>query len=105
MLFIKYHTQWILKLGSIYHRYKKYVEENVDILDDCWDDFNQVENFDPVSNSPLRNYGLIINGANIDIVLEKDTIIGAETSTLINTGFYPKLINVLQCILSRVFNL
>ena len=84
---------WILKLGSIYHRYKKYVEENVDILDDCWVDFNQVENFDPVSNSPLRNYGLIINGANIDIVLEKDTIIGLETSTLINTGFYPKVIN------------
>ena len=84
---------WILKIGSIYHRYKKYVEENVDILDDCWNDFKQVENFDPVTNSPIRNYGLIINGANIDIVLEKDTIIGAETSTLINTGFYPKLIN------------
>jgi hypothetical protein len=84
---------WILKIGSIYHRYKKYVENNIDILDDCWQNFKQVENFDPITNVPTRNYGLIINGANIDIVLEKDTIIGTETSTLINTGFYPKLIN------------
>lgn len=84
---------WILKIGSIWHRYKKYIETNVDILDDCWKNFNQVENFDPATKDPTRNYGLIINGANIDIVLEKDTVIGTETSTLINTGFYPKLVN------------
>jgi hypothetical protein len=84
---------WILKLGSIWHRYKTYIETDVDILDDCWTNFDQVTNFDPVTNNPERNYGLVINGANIDIVLEKDTVIGTETSTLINTGFYPKLIN------------
>lgn len=84
---------WILKIGSIYHRYKKYVEEDIDILDECWVNFDQVRNFDPITNDPTRNYGLIINGSNVDIVLEKDTIIGVETSTLINTGFYPKLIN------------
>ncbi len=36
---------------------------------------------------------MIINGTPIDIVLQKDTTIGTELSTLINTGFYPQLIN------------
>ena len=84
---------WVLKFGSIWHRYKTYVEKNVDILDTSWSGFSYTTNFDPVTSSNSRNYGLIINGAPIDIVLQKDTTIGTEVSTLINTGFYPKLIN------------
>jgi hypothetical protein len=84
---------WILKFGSIWHRYKMYVEKNIDILDTSWTGFSYTTNFDPVTSANTRNYGLIINGAPIDIVLQKDTTIGTEVSTLINTGFYPKLIN------------
>ena len=84
---------WILKFGSIWHRYKTYIEKNIDILDTSWSGFSYTTNFDPVTSANTRNYGLIINGAPIDIVLQKDTTIGSEISTLINTGFYPKLIN------------
>jgi len=84
---------WILKIGSIWHRYKKYVNENVDILDSIWTGTSYTTNFDPTTSAKTRNYGLIINGAPIDIVLQKDTTIGTELSTLINTGFYPQLIN------------
>jgi hypothetical protein len=84
---------WILKFGSIWHRYKKFINDGVDILDNSWKDFDYSLNFDPVTTANTRNYALIIDGAPIDIVLQKDTTIGVELSTLINTGFYPKLIN------------
>ena len=84
---------WILKIGSVWNRYKNFVETGKDILDTSWSGFSYVRNYDPVTNSPTKNYNLIINGAQMDIVLEKNTTLGAETSSLINTGFYPLLIN------------
>ena len=84
---------WLLKIGSVWHRYKTYVETGNDILSESWSGFSYVKNYDPVSNSPERVYSLIIDGAQIDVVLQKNTTLGLETSTLINTGFYPKLIN------------
>lgn len=84
---------WILKIGSVWNRYKNFIETGKDILDTSWSGFSYVHNYDPVTNSPTRNYNLIINGAQMDIVLEKNTTLGAETSSLINTGFYPLLIN------------
>jgi hypothetical protein len=84
---------WILKMGSVWHRYKIFIETNNDILTNCWTDFNYANNFDPVNGNITTNYSLILNGAPIDIVLQKDATIGVETSTVINTGFYPKLIN------------
>ena len=80
---------WILKIGSIWHRYKYYIENNIDILDGSWKNFESTKFFDPQTLNPERNYGLILNGAPFDIVLQKDTIFGEETSSLINTGFYP----------------
>ena len=90
---------WLLKLGSVWHRYKKYVEStnNFDILDNSWKNFNSVVNYDPVTSAATKNYSLVINGANVDIVLEDINILGtgtgATTSTIINVGFYPKLVN------------
>ena len=84
---------WLLKIGSVWHRYKTYVETGNDILDESWSGFSYVNNYDPITNSPERVYPLIIDGAQIDVVLQKNTTLGLETSTLINTGFYPKLIN------------
>lgn len=84
---------WVLKIGSVYHRYKNYVENGVDIINTSWSDFKYVDNYDPTTKDPTKIYSLTINNSNIDIVLEKNTSLGVETQTLINTGFYPKLIN------------
>jgi hypothetical protein len=88
-----------LKLGSVWHRYKKYVEStnNFDILDNSWKNFNSLVNYDPVTSAATKTYSLTINSANVDIVLEDINTIGvgtgATTSVIINVGFYPKLIN------------
>jgi hypothetical protein len=84
---------WILKYGSIWHRYKKFVEDGTDILENSWKNFDYVTNYDPITSASTKTYNLTINTSPIDIVLESNTIIGAETSTLMNVGFYPKLIN------------
>jgi hypothetical protein len=86
---------WLLKIGSVWHRYKTFVETGVDIISSSWSGFNYTYNFDPVTNNPQTDYILDIgNGNNVDIILEKTTTIGTgDTSTLINVGFYPKTIN------------
>jgi hypothetical protein len=84
---------WVLKIGSVWHRYKKSIEDEVDILDESWKDFPYLTNYDPITSAETRTYNLIINGAQIDIVLQDNNLIGAETSTLMNVGFYPKTIN------------
>lgn len=85
---------WVLKLGSVWHRYKKWVQTGTDILDDCWRQFPYVENFDPITSASTFDYSLTLaNNQNVDIILEKETTIGSETFTQINTGFYPQMIN------------
>lgn len=84
---------WVLKIGSVYHRYKKFVETGQDIIQTSWSGFNYTNNYDPVTDDSEKIYPLVIDGDNIDIVLEKNTPVGAEVSSLMNTGFYPKLIN------------
>ena len=84
---------WILKMGSIWYRYKKFVEEGIDILDSSWKDFDYKSNYDPITSAATKTYNLTINNVPYDIVLESNTAVGLETSSLINLGFYPKLIN------------
>jgi len=84
---------WIVKLGSVWHRYKRYVNDGVDILDGVWKNFDYVTNFDPVTSAKTKDYTFTVNGGTIDIILEKNSTFGTDTTTLINTGFYPKLIN------------
>jgi len=84
---------WVLKMGSIWYRYKKYIETNIDILDTCWKDFDYVTNYDPITNSINHeyNYSIKINGESVNqqIVLQNET-----TDTIkIQNGFYPKVIN------------
>ena len=84
---------WVLKMGSIWYRYKKYIETNIDILDDCWKDFDYVTNYDPITNNLTHEYSYDtkINGVPIPqkIVLQKETTENIE----IQNGFYPKVIN------------
>jgi LysM repeat protein len=92
---------WVLKVGSIWHRYKKYVNTNVDILDNSWKKFDAIKNYDPVNNSATTVYNFTIPGQTsaTTMVLETTNIIptfpmgSTSLQTIINTGFYPKLIN------------
>jgi hypothetical protein len=86
---------WVLKYGSIWHRYKKFIETNVDILDSVWTPFNYVKNFDPITEDVNKTYTFNVGG-NVGIVnltLQRSVTIGNEISDTINTGFYPKTIN------------
>ena len=79
---------WVLKLGSIWYRYKTYKTSNVDILDTAWKDFNYKTNFDPITSSDTKTYSFKFEGEN-KITLQS---ISGNVST-IQTGFYPKVIN------------
>lgn len=84
---------FVLKIGSIWHRYKTYVQTGKDILTTAWSGFNYTLNFDPVNQNSATTYSVIFNNSSYDISLQKNTIIGTNLFTTINTGFYPKLIN------------
>lgn len=81
---------WILKIGSVWHRYKTFVEKQTDILDSCWTNFNYVTNYDPITSSKTKIYSYK-KGQNetVKIVLEEES----NNSIKINTGFYPKVMN------------
>jgi hypothetical protein len=80
---------WILKIGSVYHRYKKYINENIDILSDVWDNFDYVNNYDPLSGSTTTPYKFTANTIEYNVVLQSNS----NNLTKINLGFYPKLFN------------
>ena len=85
---------WILKLGSIWYRYKTYVKTGNDILNQSWSGFSYINNYDPANNNPELTYYLTGVNSNYDIVLEKNMdFTGGVKFSSINVGFYPKLIN------------
>ena len=79
---------WVLKMGSIWHRYKTYKTSNVDILDTCWKDFAFKTNFDPITSSDTKTYTFKFDGEN-KITLQNVS----NNITSLQTGFYPKVIN------------
>jgi len=84
---------WILKYGSLWHRYKTYVETGVDVLDIVWSGTSYVNNYDPDTNNAEKKYSLTINGTPTTIVLQQDVNSGGATRSTYNVGFYPKLLN------------
>ena len=86
---------WVVKYGSIWHRYKTWNDTGVDILDEVWKDFDYLGNYDPVTSASTKVYSLNIEGFQNNIVLE-NTVSStpnsvAYNSTTMNTGFFPKL--------------
>jgi len=91
---------WFLKCGSIWHRYKKYHNDGVDILDEVWKDFDYKNMFDPIGGDYTKIYNLINSEGqaepyqgffNYEIIGEgefEDNIYQSE-----NVGIYPKLID------------
>jgi len=80
---------WMLKYGSVWHRYKKYKDSNVDILTDVWKDFNYTVNYNPITNNTSTPYTFKYGGVDRTVVLENET----TTDANMQVGFYPKLIN------------
>ncbi len=81
---------WILKIGSIWNRYKTFKQDNVDILNGAWTNFNYINSYDPVTNNPSKIYSYTdSSGQKQEIQLAKTTNNVSTTSV----GFYPKLIN------------
>ena len=80
---------WILKYGSIWHRYKKYKETNVDILESAWKNFDYAGNYYPPTSSTTKTYFFKYEGTTTDIQLQSEGVadIGMQV------GFYPKVIN------------
>ena len=80
---------WILKLGSVWHRYKTFVDTGTDILDTAWTNFDYLKNYDPTTQSPTKTYQFTSATGNQKIVLQET----ANNSTVMNVGFYPGLMN------------
>lgn len=82
---------WLLKIGSIWNRYKTYVNDGQDYLTSVWNNFDYLDNYDPINGSPSATYVLSSTtlGGQVVITLESNQ---SPISTF-NVGFYPKLIN------------
>jgi hypothetical protein len=80
---------WILKYGSIWHRYKKFKESNVDILETAWNNFNYASNFNPITSSTTKTYSFKYSDVNKKITLQSENTNSVE----LQVGFYPKVIN------------
>lgn len=81
---------WILKLGSIWHRYKTYKQSNVDILSGVWNNFNYINSYDPITNNPSKIYSYIDSSGQKKEIQLANTV---NNVSITNVGFYPKLIN------------
>ena len=79
---------WVLKMGSIWYRYKTFKTTGVDMLASAWKNFNYKENFDPIASSDTKTYTFNFEGIK-NITLQRVT----NDDTKIQTGFYPKVIN------------
>ena len=91
---------WVLKYGSIWHRYKKYVETGTDILDSVWKDFDYAGSYDPVTSAVTTQYSIPnYTGGSQNITLQKTELFpipSNQSKDIINVGFYPKVINAVN---------
>ncbi len=85
---------WVLKYGSIWHRYKTWNETGVDILDEVWKDFDYKFSYNPYTPSATsKTFTVNIENTPTKIVLQDEILNLTKTNTIINTGFYPQLID------------
>ena len=90
----------ILKIGALYHRYKKYVEEGIDIMDGVFKNFNFKKNYDPISEDLQKTYKIKdYTGGSQNFISQDKKTDALDTSKyvdILNTGFYPKVISDLH---------
>lgn len=78
---------WILKIGSVWYRYKKYINDGVDILDSVWKDFDYKNAYDPQTKNVNRVYQIITNNS----TTKNDFVLNGNDN--LKLGFYPELYN------------
>jgi hypothetical protein len=84
---------WILKYGSIWYRYKKYIETGVDILDSVWTNLPANNYYSPTSGL-TGVYTFNTNSGTTNTVYGQVNLTNSgQTQTVMNMGFYPVLIN------------
>ena len=81
---------WLLKVGSLWHRYKTYKETNIDFVNDVWGKFDYVRNYDPKTTNTQKIYTYRTSDGSINNI-QMESVAGNSIS--MNVGFYPKLIN------------
>ncbi len=86
---------WMVKYGSVWHRYKKYKDTGVDILTDVWKNFDYTLNYNPITNNTTTPYTFEYLNEDENVVYSRTVVLQDETTTNANmqVGFYPKLIN------------
>jgi hypothetical protein len=80
---------WILKMGSVWHRYKTYKQTNVDILTDVWQNYDFINGYDPIGKNLSKQYKYTQNGKENVIQLQN---VSSDINN-VQVGFYPKTIN------------
>jgi hypothetical protein len=89
---------WVLKMGSIWYRYKTYKTTGVDFLDSAWTNFDYKVNFDPITSSDTKTYKFEFDGVK-EITLQNTTSVN---NPKIQTGFYPKLMILTYSIMDMI---
>ena len=98
---------YILRYGSIWHRYKTWIDSNktTDILDDGWLDFDYKKYYDPTLNNLSTQYTIkdYTGGTRTFKAFDTQTVAPANINYIetYNTGFYPKLINDMHWYLTK----
>lgn len=80
---------WILKMGSVWHRYKVYKQTNVDILNDVWQNYDFINGYDPIGKNLSKQYKYTQNGKE-NVIQLQNVSPGINN---VEVGFYPKTIN------------
>jgi hypothetical protein len=92
---------WVLKYGSIWYRYKKYINDGVDILTNVWKDFDYKNAYDPINGLVSAQYEIKTATSTIPFVLKTGTTFATGTYLNMNVGFYPKVIDSVYYYLTK----
>lgn len=86
---------WILKLGSIWYRYKTFINDGVDILNNSWKSIPTEEYYDPTTLNLSTEYNFPNYQNKPTTIFAQKNILGSSSSYIStkNVGFYPKIIN------------
>ena len=82
---------WLLKYGSLWHRYKTQIQQRQDILSPIWGDFDYARQYDPTSATP--NTSKTYTVGNFSYTLQKETFANNVRTVEMDLGFYPKTVN------------
>lgn len=86
---------WILKFGSIWHRYKTYKQTGVDIISEVWKDFDYISGYDPITKNVEKKYTFTNTSGteNKSQVIQIQLQSNNSNTYKIQPGFYPKVLN------------